>query len=301
MFNTAKIWLLTALMAVSPFAISETITIEHPLGSTLVTTQPTRIVVLGMDALDVLDYLEIKPIGVVKRPMPEYLSKYQDQEYASVGTLHEPDFETIYSLKPDLIIASNRSSSAYEELSKIAPTVVFMVDSRRFWPTTQLAWRMIGDIFQRNEEIEKIITATESKINSIAHVASAKQARALMVMANGDNITTFGAGSRYNAIFDEFGFKQVVNNNVTAAHGDLISYEFIAEANPDYLLVIDRDKAIGRQSGSAKQGFSNALINQTNAGKQNRITELNPQAWYISASGITATQIMINDITMALE
>ncbi|KII75279.1 siderophore ABC transporter substrate-binding protein [Vibrio renipiscarius] len=301
MFKAARQWLMAALWAVSSSAISQSIVVEHPLGTTTLPTQPSRVVVLGMDALDVMDYLRIEPIGVVKHPMPDYLTKYQAERYVSVGTLHEPDFETIYTLKPDLIIVSNRSTPAYDELSNIAPTVAFTVDARQFWPSTQKAWRMMGQLLQQQAEIERIIKVTDGRITAIQQRALAQNAQALMVMANGDNIATFGAGSRYDAIFNEFGFKEIVDNDETAAHGNLISYEFIAEANPDYLLVMDRDKAIGRESGSAKKGFSNALIKQTNAAKDGRITELNPQAWYLSAGGITATEIMINDITMALE
>ncbi|GAK84209.1 catechol siderophore ABC transporter [Vibrio ponticus] len=294
-------WLTTALMAVSFIANSKTITVEHPLGVTTLESKPQRVIVLGMDTLDIVDYLNIVPIGVVKAPIPDYLTKYQSDQFASVGTLHEPDFETIFSLKPDLIIASNRSSPAYEELSEIAPTVVLMADAQQFWQTTQNGWRMFGEIFEMEDKIEQLITETSSEINQVKRQAQANDAKALMVMTNGGNVSTFGAGSRYDAIFDEFGFKQLVHNDKVLAHGDLISFEFIAQANPDYLLVMDRDKAIGRDSGEAKQGFYNALIAQTNAAKNNRITELNPQVWYISASGITATKMMIEDMHKALQ
>lgn len=296
-----KQWLVGTIMAVSLTAHAETITVEHPLGSTKLETKPERVVVLGMDTLDILDHLNIEPVGVVKRPIPDYLTQYKDDKYTSVGTLHEPDFEKIFSLKPDLIIASNRSSRAYDELQKIAPTVVFMADSQKFWETTQQGWRMFGEIFGVESKIEDLITQTSTKIESVKSKAQAKNAKALMVMTNGGNVATYGSGSRYNAIFDEFGFTQLVHNEKALAHGDLISFEFIAKANPEYLLVMDRDKAIGRDSGEAKKGFNNALIKQTDAAKNDRITELDSQAWYISASGITATNIMIEDMTKALQ
>lgn len=295
-----KPWLVAALMAVSFIANSKTITVEHALGTTQLDTKPERVVVLGMDTLDILDYLDIEPIGVVKAPIPSYLTDYQDDKYISVGTLHEPDFETIFTLKPDLIIASNRSSTAYEELSKIAPTVVFMADAQKFWQTTQQGWRMFGQIFEIEQKVESLISKTEEKIDAVKVKTEAKDATALMVMTNGGNVTTFGSGSRYNAIFDEFGFKQLVHNDKALAHGELISFEFISQANPDYILLMDRDKAIGRTSGEAKQDFYNALVGQTNAAKNDRITELDSQAWYISASGITATNIMIEDMNRAL-
>ncbi|MEF1291336.1 ABC transporter substrate-binding protein, partial [Vibrio sp. M260118] len=104
--------------------VAQSLTVEHPMGKTTLEAEPKRVVVLGMDTLDVLDNLNIEPVGVVKSPMPSYLNKYQDDKYTAAGSLFEPDFETIFTLKPDLIIASNRSSESYDELSKIAPTVV---------------------------------------------------------------------------------------------------------------------------------------------------------------------------------
>ncbi len=296
-----KMWLATVSLAVSFIANSQTITVKHPLGATTLETQPERVVVLGMDSLDVLDYLNIKPVGVVKSPIPNYLTQYQDPQYTDVGTLHEPNFEAIFSLKPDLIVVSNRSSPSYQELSKIAPTVVFMPDSQRFWQTTVEGWRMFGQIFEADTKVDQIIAQTSQQIETVRTKALTKQATALMVMTNGGNVTTFGAGSRYHAIFSEFGFKQLVYNDKNLAHGELISYEFIAQANPEYLLVMDRDKAIGRDSGEAMRGFNNALIEQTRAAINHRITVLNPQAWYISAGGMTATQIMVSDMNRALD
>ncbi|MDA0148204.1 siderophore ABC transporter substrate-binding protein [Vibrio sp. LaRot3] len=299
--KTIKGIFIAALVGFSATLTAKQITVEHPLGKTQLDTKPQRVIVLGMDTLDVLNKLDIEPVGVVKAPMPDYLNKYQAETYAAVGSLHEPNFEAIFTLKPDLIIASNRSSESLDELSKIAPTVVFMADAKDYWPSTQAAWRMIGKIFEREADIEKIISQTQADIELVNARAKSRDAHALMVMTNGGNVATFGAGSRYSAIFDIFGFKESVANDKNLSHGDLVSFEYIAQANPDYLLVMDRDKAIGRESGEASKTFYNALIKQTNAAKNNRIVHLNPQAWYISASGITATQIMIEDMKSALK
>ncbi|WP_260260634.1 siderophore ABC transporter substrate-binding protein [Vibrio intestinalis] len=299
--KTIKGILVAALVGFSAMSFAKQITVEHPLGKTTLETKPQQVIVLGMDTLDVLNKLDIEPIGVVKAPMPDYLSQYQADEYAAVGSLHEPNFEAIFTLKPDLIIASNRSSESIDELSKIAPTVVFMVNAQNYWPSTQAAWRMIGKIFEREADIEKIISQTQADIELVNARAKSRDAHALMVMTNGGNVATFGAGSRYSAIFDIFGFKESIANDKNLSHGDLVSFEYIAQANPDYLLVMDRDRAIGKESGEARKTFYNALINQTNAAKNDRIIHLNPQAWYISASGITATQIMIEDMNSVLK
>lgn len=280
-------------------AVAQTLTVEHPMGKTTLETEPKRVVVLGMDTLDVLDNLNIEPVGVVKSPMPSYLNKYQDDKYTAAGSLFEPDFETIFTLKPDLIIASNRSSESYDELSKIAPTVVFMADPSDYWRSTQQAWQMLGKIFNKTEQVDAKIATLQKQIDAITSRTSDTH-ELMLIMTNGGKVSVFGAQSRFAALYELFGFSEVTANKANKAHGDLISYEYIAEANPPYLLVLDRDQAIGRESGEAFKKLNNSLISQTDAVKKGHVHYLNPHAWYISASGIQATQIMIDDINALL-
>lgn len=288
--------LFASLLIISHLCLAKTVTVIHPMGETELQTMPERVVVLGMDSLDALNVLGIEPVGVVKSPMPPYLNKYQSDKYQTVGSLFEPDFEAIYMLKPDLIIVSNRSSTSFEALSKIAPTVLFMADSNDFWQTTVDAWRMLATIFDKKIEVENLIIEQQSQIEQIRKRNQAQDAQALVVMRNGTNLTTFGAKSRYGVIFNLFGFKESVNNVANHKHGDLISFEYITEVNPQYMLVLDRDAAIGKTSQSAKKSFDNVLINKLPVYKNGGIHYLSSNAWYISASGIQATQIMIDDI-----
>ncbi|PMK03956.1 ABC transporter substrate-binding protein [Vibrio sp. 10N.261.55.A7] len=290
----------SAALLLSPLAAAKTITVKHLLGETQVQTKPERVVVLGMDSLDVLEALEIEPVGVVKSPMPPYLNKYQSEQYEPVGSLFEPDFEAIYTLKPDLIIVSNRSSASLDELQKIAPTVLFMADAKSYWETTQDAWRMIGDIFEKQAQVEQIIADKQKQIDDIYNKVTADKANALVVMVSGGNLTTFGAQSRYGAIYSLFGFEESFANDKTYQHGDAISYEYISKVNPKYMLVLDRDAAIGQSTTTAKEHFDNPLINKLPVFKNNKISYLDAHAWYISASGIQATQKMIDDVQSVL-
>ncbi|MGF1696085.1 siderophore ABC transporter substrate-binding protein [Vibrio lamellibrachiae] len=290
----------SATLLLSQFTAAETITVKHLMGETQVETKPERVVVLGMDSLDVLDKLGIEPIGVVKSPMPPYLTKFQDERFKTVGSLFEPDFETIFTLNPDLIIVSNRSSGSISELEKIAPTVLFMADSKHYWETTQQAWRMIGDIFEKQEQVESIIRDQQEQIDAIHAKVTADKADALVVMVSGGNLTTFGAKSRYGAIYSLFGFSESYGNSETYQHGDAISYEYITKVNPQYMLVLDRDAAIGQSKATAKEQFDNPLVNKLPVYRNDKISYLDSHAWYISASGIQANQKMIDDIQSVL-
>src|SRR5699024_2055404 len=101
----------------------EKMTIEHEIGETIVEKNHGNVVVFNYGALDTLDALSVEVAGVAKSSLPPYLSKYEDNSYANIGSLKEPDFEKIHEMDPGLIIISGRQSDAYEDLKEIAPTL----------------------------------------------------------------------------------------------------------------------------------------------------------------------------------
>ncbi|QUM81510.1 siderophore ABC transporter substrate-binding protein [Moritella sp. 5] len=278
-------------------ALSETITVSHQLGKTTLDTKPERVVVIGTGTLDALDYFGIKPVALSKATtMPDYLLKYKAKEFASSGSLNEPDFETIYMQKPDVIIIGSRAAESYKELSKIAPTVMFAPESNGYWQSTQKQWRMLADIFEIQPKVEAKIASVDSLISEIANYNKTNHVKALTVMSAGGNITTFGAQSRFSAIYRDFGFQEAVPNIKESRHGDLISYEFISNVNPANLFIIDKDKLINKDKSRTREEFANPLVKSTTAYKNNNLNYLDINAWYIALSGVTATDKMIQDM-----
>ncbi|MCQ4504449.1 siderophore ABC transporter substrate-binding protein, partial [Vibrio parahaemolyticus] len=81
---------------------------------------------------------------------------YSKENYTSAGSLFENDFEAIYMQKTYLILFGPRGSEKYEELSEIAPTVVFASkEGEVYWEGTQSQWRNIGKIFNLEDKVEQ--------------------------------------------------------------------------------------------------------------------------------------------------
>jgi len=280
------------------YSFSSSIQVTHWLGEVTLAPEPKRVVVIGLGALDALDAFGIEPVAVTKSAhLPDYLKKYQDKKYASSGSLFEPDFETIYSQRPDVIIIGPRASANYDELSKIAPTIVFANgEDADYWKATQQQWRNLGKIFNIKEKVESKIAVINREIQFIQQYNQQHDDDALTVMISGSNVTTFGKGSRFSAIYQNFGFKQAVSSIKPSRHGDLISYEFISKENPSILFVIDRDKLLNKEKETSLDSFSNDLVKTTKAYQQDRIVFLDLNAWYLSMAGVTATEQMIEDI-----
>jgi len=296
MKNYLGMVLVTGLFSTT--ALAHEVTIEHQMGKTTLSKVPQRVVVIGNGALDAVDYFGIEPIAVAKASViPNYLSKYQQAKFVSAGSFFEPDFETIYMQKPDLIIVGPRAATKYKELSEIAPTVVFAVDQQQgYWKSTQQQWRNLGQVFAISDKVEQKIEQLDQQFKALHAYNEQHQSDALTVMSSGGNITAFGSESRFEAIYKDFGFKETVAGLKTGSHGDLVSYEFISKANPSTLLIIDRDKLVNKGESKTAQEFDNALIKSTKAFQDKRMTYLDLDAWYLSIAGVTATEQMIADI-----
>lgn len=108
-----------------------------------------------MGALDTLDKLGVEVTGLPKQAIPEYLSKYQDDKYANVGGLKEPDFEKIAELKPDLIIIQGRQADSFDEFSKIAPTIYIDTDNQHYMKSFKENTKVLGQIFDKEDQAKK--------------------------------------------------------------------------------------------------------------------------------------------------
>ncbi|WP_030559755.1 ABC transporter substrate-binding protein, partial [Streptomyces exfoliatus] len=90
---------------------------------------PKRVVVLDTAELDSALTLGVKPVGATHADVDSgflsYLPEDQVAGIKDVGAMTTPNLESIAALKPDLILTSKvRHGDAYDELKKIAPTVM---------------------------------------------------------------------------------------------------------------------------------------------------------------------------------
>lgn len=286
-------------------AMAESVTVDHIMGSTTIETSPTRVVVIGIGALDAVDALGIKPVAVSKgTTLPSYLTQYNDNNVSSAGTIFEPDFESIYTQKPDLIIVGPRSSKHFKELTKIAPTFVFAVENGSdYWQSTQALWHDLGEIFDKQDVVNQKIETLNQRFAAIKNYNQSHNMDALMLMSSGGNVTSFGEGSRFAVLYQDFGFKPTIETDAketksekTGGHGQLVSYELVSQENPSTLLILDRDQLVNKGKSTTRQDFDNDLVKSTKAYQDNRMVYLDIPAWYVASSGITATQTMIEDI-----
>ena len=279
---------------------NDTITISHKLGETKVTKNPQRVVVFDYGVLDSLDSLGINIVGVPQDGIPSYLSKYNSDEYISVGGIKEPNFEKVHEAKPDLIIISGRQEESYDEFSKIAPTVYLGIENENYMESVTNNMNTIGKIFAKEDEVNKKLSEINTKISELNKKASESQKNGLIILANDGSFSVYGKESRFGIIHQDFGIAPVDNDIESSTHGQKASFEYLVEKNPDYLFVVDRSAVAGGQV-SAQELLNNDLVKSMNAYKNNNIVYLDANVWYIATGGINTTLTMIDEIEKAFK
>jgi iron complex transport system substrate-binding protein len=160
---TIRTTLVAGLVALSPIpALAADIVVQHKQGETKVSENPAKVITFDLAALDTLDALGVEIDGLPGTNLPEYLGKYAGDAYLKVGSLSEPDYEAVAAAAPDLIIVAGRSSAAYPELAKIAPTIDLSNDWADFEASIKANSRTLGEIFDKTEEIEAMIAELDA-------------------------------------------------------------------------------------------------------------------------------------------
>ncbi|MDM7850805.1 siderophore ABC transporter substrate-binding protein [Pseudochrobactrum kiredjianiae] len=281
-------------------ALAGEVTIKHAQGETKLPDVPQKVITFDLSSLDTLDALGVKVSGVPTIKLQDYLSKYAADDYIKVGTLFEPDYEAVNAAQPDLIIVGGRSAAKYAELAKIAPTIDLTADAANFVKSSEDNIRTLANIFGKDKEAEEALTKVNAKKDELKAL-TAKSGTGLLVLTTGGKISAYGPGSRFGVLYDEFGVKPAADDIKPGGHGQPVSFEYILEKNPDWLYVIDRDAAIGREGVAAEKFLDNAVVAQTNAWKNKQVIYLDGSAWYLNASGLTSMGKIVDQLIAGLK
>ncbi|MFD0716660.1 siderophore ABC transporter substrate-binding protein [Paenibacillus sp. GCM10027626] len=277
-------------------------TIKHKLGEAPLDKKPEKVVVFDSGVLDTLDVLGVPVAAAPRDGLPAYLKKYSGDEYTNAGTLFEPDFEKLNALKPDVIFISGRSSEAYDELNKIAPTIFMGVDTANYYDSFVENMKNLGLIFEKQSEVEAELAKLDDEIATVREAYEASGKKGLIVLTNAGKMSAYGKGSRFGLIHDVLGVAPSDDNIEVSTHGMSVTSEYIAEKNPDFLFVIDRSAVVQSEGGeTAQQTIENDLVKNTNASKDGKIIYLDPNYWYLSGGGLASMSEMVKEVGAAIK
>ena len=289
---------------------ASTVTVEDNNGSHKISTPPASVVATDNRTFQTLSDWGIELSAAAVSLMPETVSYAKENGIVDLGTHMEPDLESVVAVAPDLIINGQRFTQHHEKLAALVPDATILeLDPREGEPFDAELKRQVtvlGEVFGKQAEAKKLTDVFD------AAVARAKKAydAADSVMA----VTTSGGEIGYIAptvgrtigpLFDILGLTPALKvDGATDDHqGDDISVEAIADSDPDWILVMDRDAVFAADEPDYVQAAdilekSDALKNVT-AVKDRHIVYM-PTDTYLN-EGIQTYTTFLNDFAAALE
>jgi len=277
------------------------VTVQHRMGTTVIRKRPQRVAALDMNEVDMLDLLGVPIAGMVKDFVPHFLSRYRnDAAVQDLGAIVQPHLERVHALRPDLILMTPLQANHYQELSEIAPTLHYDVDFKNsekgHLEVVKRHLLTLGRIFEKEAVARQRVAELDARVQLARSAAEGRPDRALIVLHNNGAFSSFGVRSRYGFVFSALGVKPASEAVETSLHGQPISSEFIQQANPDILYVVDRTAVMERRPVIDMQGLANPLLRQTRAWKSGRVVFADADAWYTTAASPTSLRLLIDDV-----
>lgn len=252
----------------------KTVTVTDNYGTVTVPVKPKNVVALDNRTFETLADWGIELAAVPKGVMPADSKYVADKSVQDIGNHREPNLEIIAAVNPELVIVGQRFADFYEDIKKLVPNAaVIHVDIdvaatdgsagenlvKGFKDTTT----MLGQIFDKEDEAKALNAKFDEAIEAVKAAYNGEDT-VMSVIVTGGNIGYSAPrnGRVWGPLFDVFDWVPSLSiDNATSDHqGDEISVEAIAQSNPDWLLVLDRDAAIttADQSTPARDVIENA-------------------------------------------
>ncbi|NGO53826.1 siderophore ABC transporter substrate-binding protein [Allomesorhizobium camelthorni] len=279
-----------ALFVVQAFATE----IETAKGPVTVGNTPQTLAVFDIAAVDTLNSLGVKIAGLPENLyVPELAGLKGGAEI--VGTIFEPDLEALSALAPDLIIVGGRSSPQLAATSRIAQTIDMTMDGDDLFAQAKQRLTAYGALVGRQAEAEALALELDNALLSTRAAVKGK-GKALIVMTSGPKVTAYGKDSRFGWVHSALELPPAVEDVEAAIHGEAISFEFLRDANPDWLIVLDRAAAIGSGEQNAMATLDNELVAATTAWKKKQVVYMPAADFYIAAGGVRSTKRVLETI-----
>ena len=288
---------------------TSSVSIEANDGTVDIKLPVTRAASLDNRTFEVLAQWDVPLVAVPKKLIPSTITAYNGDDIADVGMHRDPNLEALVAANPDLIISGQRFSKFDAQIKELAPDVPLInLEPREGQPFDQELIREVtdlGEIFGKQAEAKQLVDDFNASIER-AKNAYDGSSTVMAVDVSGGNIgyVAPGKGRTWGPVFDLLGLKPAleVEGSTDSHTGDDISVEAIAEANPAWIFVLDRDAAITKDGSNtpAETVINDNAALQNVAALQNKHVVYAPNDTYTNESIITYTEIF-NSIADAFE
>ena len=217
-------------------------TIVHDFGTTKLKKVPKRIVILDNLYGEILNPLDITPVGATTGQADSqefstlFKKQYKDAKVVSIGWQGNPDLDKIADLKPDLILMTGEQEDLYDELSEIAPTVGYQINTDENWDYHETSLK-VAEIFDKRDEMKKDLDRVDAREAVFAENVKAKFGdQKLMYLRVTDNDIRYYAYGHFGYLYDTYHFNRAETFNPDDMF-QVIDPDKLKDINPDLLIV----------------------------------------------------------------
>ena len=277
----------------------KTITVRDAKGEVEIPAEPKRIVDLSGNS-DILSLLGYSVAGTANSDaydytqLPTYLQEpLQGAKILGYSMQDTMDIEGILELHPDLIIISGVQEKMYEQLKKIAPTLMVEL--------AQTDWRQDVNTFARMLQQEdraaswlKSYDEKAKKAGAAVRKANGEDTTYLALLASGGQLFVFDAAGIGSVLYEDMGLKKPANMpRQDSISLPVISYEGLADLNADHLIVVGTD-------ADMKALKKNSIYKSMQAVKNNRVLELPSSPYFNIGYSSIGRDVFLDEVQSLL-
>lgn len=253
------------LLAASPVLVpsvlaqEETITIDGMFGPVQIPKSPKRVVVSdGDDVLQPTVALGIKPVGASRPSFTGGFAKGVGERLPAdigyIGSTLEPNFETVLTLEPDLILMSSDDipdlQGMYQRFSQIAPTVLIDVQPKDWRKTLT----MIADATGRQAQATELLTQYDQRVGEVRAAISGNIGTATIARVRTNLVRYMLQDTSFTwSVLKDVGFRAPPQQEITSNDGFInISLERLDLLEADFILLLEDEGALSPGAMSEK-------------------------------------------------
>ncbi|AUG79143.1 iron complex transport system substrate-binding protein [Kitasatospora sp. MMS16-BH015] len=279
--------------APSPAAVPST-TVTAATGPVLVPGAPQRVIALDTAELDSAMTLGLTPVGATRVPadpeFPDYwpASRFSVTNY--VGPIGAPDPQLIAALRPDVILGNQtRDGAHYEELSRLAPTVLTQTTGYPWKADFQLHAQALGRTEQAAAVVESYADHLTQATAAIGSVGAAGKRISLVRFVEGSpTIRLYARQNFLGTVLADLQLPRPDSQNADT---------FAVEIPPDQIAKADADYLFYATYGAAQTAatLTTPAWHALSAVQNHRAFPVSDQLWY-QGIGYTGAHYVIAEL-----
>lgn len=257
-----------AKATLNPVDAEGNIEVTDAHGTQKIKPNPQRVVLLDNRTFETLEDWGVKPLALPKGVMPKTLDWTTDDSIADIGNHREPNYDVITAADPDFVLVGQRFSQHYDDIKAAAPNAQILdlnveLPKEASDPKAKESGQILvgglaqdvttlGQIFGHEEDAAKLVDDLNASIDA-ARAAYDGQETILAVNTSGGKIGFLdpNVGRVFGPLYNLLNWKPALflESGTDNHKGDEVSEEAIAQANPDFIMIMDRDAAVSSTEG----------------------------------------------------